>query len=61
MMLAARAQGLGAVLTTPNSFTDDTLRAGFQIPEEATPAAIVPVGCPDGQDSAPLPASRPRR
>ena len=53
MMLAARAQGLGTVLTTLNSFTDDTLRAECHIPDEATPVAIVPVGYPDGQRFGP--------
>ena len=53
MMLAARAQGLGTVLTTLNSITEDTLRAEFHLPDDATPAAIVPVGYPDGQRFGP--------
>ena len=53
LMLAARAQGLGTVLTTFNSFMEETLRNEFHMPEEAVPACIVPVGYPDGQDFGP--------
>jgi nitroreductase len=53
MMLAARAQGLGTVLTTFNSFMEDTLRAEFHIPDNAIPTCVVPVGYPDGQRFGP--------
>ena len=53
MMLAARAQGLGTVLTTFNSFMEDTLRTEFHIPDEAVPTCVVPVGYPDGQRFGP--------
>ena len=53
MMLAARAQGLGTVLTTFNTFMEDTLRAEFHIPDEAIPTCVVPVGYPDGQRFGP--------
>jgi F420 biosynthesis protein FbiB-like protein len=53
LMLAARAQGLGTVLTTFNSFMEDTLRAVLHIPEEAVPVCIVPVGYPDRQRFGP--------
>ena len=53
LMLAARAQGLGTVLTTFNSFMEDVLRQEFHIPEEAVPVCIVPVGYPDGQRFGP--------
>ena len=53
MMLAARAQGLGTVLTTFNSFIEDTLRSEFHIPDDAVPTCVVPVGYPDGQRFGP--------
>ena len=53
LMLAARAQGLGTVLTTFNSFIEETLRKEFHMPEEAVPVCIVPVGYPDGQRFGP--------
>ena len=53
MMLAARAQGLGTVLTTFNSFMEDTLRTEFHIPDNAIPTCVVPVGYPDGQRFGP--------
>ena len=53
-MLAARAQGLGTVLTTFNSFMEDVLRRELHIPEEAVPTCIVPVGFPDWQRFGPV-------
>ena len=53
LMLAARAQGLGTVLTTFNSFMEDTLRVVLHIPDGAVPACIVPVGYPDRQRFGP--------
>jgi F420 biosynthesis protein FbiB-like protein len=53
LMLAARAQGLGTVLTTFNSFMEETLRSEFHLPQEAVPACIIPVGYPDGQRFGP--------
>jgi nitroreductase len=53
LMLAARAQGLGTVLTTFNSFMEETLRSEFHLPDEAVPACIIPVGYPDGQRFGP--------
>jgi nitroreductase len=57
LLLAARALGLGATLTTLQSLdalpgedrrplTDD-LRAILHIPEDAVPAAVIPLGWPD--------------
>lgn len=53
LMLAARAQGLGTVLTTFQNFMEDTLRREFHLPEGAVPVCIVPVGYPDGQNFGP--------
>jgi len=48
LLLAARALGLGTVLTTFNTFIDDTLRELLGIPEAARPVALIPIGYPDG-------------
>ncbi|MCY3733526.1 MAG: nitroreductase family protein, partial [Chloroflexi bacterium] len=47
MMLAARAEGLGTVLTTPQDGIMDELRAELNIPDNATPVAIIPMGHPN--------------
>ena len=46
LMLAARAEGLGTVLTTPQDGIRDVLAEVIGIPEEAVPAAIIPMGWP---------------
>ena len=46
LMLAARAEGLGTVLTTPQDGIRDVLADEFGIPEEAVPVAIIPMGWP---------------
>ena len=46
LMLAARAEGLGTVLTTPQEGIMDTLRSELRIPEEALPVAMIPMGWP---------------
>ena len=46
LMLAARAEGLGTVLTTPQDGIRDVLAGEIGIPEEATPVAIIPMGWP---------------
>jgi F420 biosynthesis protein FbiB-like protein len=53
LMLAARALGLGTVLTTFNIRIEDVLRREFGIPDEAKPVAVIPVGYPDGQRFGP--------
>jgi nitroreductase len=54
LMLAARALGLGTVLTTFNIAIDDVLRRGdFGVPDDALPVAIIPMGYPDGQQFGP--------
>lgn len=47
MLLAARGLGLGTVMTTFQGAVDGVLRERCGIPEEATPAAIIPMGFPD--------------
>lgn len=46
LMLAARAEGLGTVLTTPQDGIRDLLASEIGIPSEATPVAIIPLGWP---------------
>jgi F420 biosynthesis protein FbiB-like protein len=48
MMLAARAQGLGTVLTTFNMRIEDVIRHEFNLPDDAKPVAVIPVGWPGG-------------
>ena len=47
LMLAARAEGLGTVLTTPQDGIMDLLRSELGIPQEARPVAMIPMGWPD--------------
>lgn len=47
LMLAARALGLGSVLTTAQAMLDEDLRSILEIPSEATPVALIPIGYPD--------------
>jgi nitroreductase len=53
MMLAARAQGLGTVLTTFNTRIEDLLRREFDLPDDAKPVAVIPVGWPEGERFGP--------
>ena len=53
MMLAARAQGLGTVLTTFNTAIEDLIRKEFGLPDGAKPVATIPVGYPDNQNFGP--------
>ena len=53
MMLAARAKGIGTVLTTFQPMIDGTLRERLGIPPEAVPTCIVPMGYPDEQRFGP--------
>jgi F420 biosynthesis protein FbiB-like protein len=50
MMLAARAQGLGTVLTTFNIVLEDLIRKEYGLPDDARPVAVIPVGYPDGHN-----------
>jgi nitroreductase len=49
LMLAARALGLGTVLTTLHRQDEGAVRALLGIPEEAHTAALIPVGWPVGR------------
>jgi nitroreductase len=53
LMLSARAIGLGTVLTTFNTAIEDTIRSEFNLPDDAKPVAVIPVGYPDGQTFGP--------
>jgi nitroreductase len=53
MMLAARAQGLGTLMTTFNIANEDLIRKEYGVPEEALPVAVIPVGWPNGQNFGP--------
>ena len=53
MMLAARALQIGSVLTTFNSFMEDTIRDQFELPSDAVPVAVIPIGYPDNQTFGP--------
>ena len=47
LMLAARALGLGTVMTTAHQMLDADLRSLLGIPDDAYPVALIPVGYPD--------------
>ena len=49
LMLAARALGLGTVLTTLHRHNEDAVRELLGIPENAHTAALIPVGWPVGK------------
>ena len=53
LMLAARALGLGTVLTTFNSFIEDTLRRELQLPHDVVPACVIPMGFPNAERFGP--------
>jgi F420 biosynthesis protein FbiB-like protein len=53
LMLAARAIGLGTVLTTFNIAIEDVIRSEFGLPADAKPVAVIPVGYPDDQRFGP--------
>ena len=53
LMFAARAEGLGTVLTTFNMRIEDVLRREFNLPDDAKPVAVIPVGWPDGERFGP--------
>jgi nitroreductase len=49
ILLAARALGLGAVLTTLHLLYEDEIKARFQIPAEVESVALIPIGYPQGK------------
>ena len=46
MMLAARALGLGTLMTTFNIAIEPVIRGEFGLPDDAKPVAVIPVGYP---------------
>jgi nitroreductase len=56
LLLAARALGLGAVLTTPQAFQPGAYEEILGIPADATLCAVIPIGWPKGKFG---PVSRP--
>lgn len=49
ILLACRALGIGATLTTIHSFFEDTLKQRLGIPESMEVAAMIPMGYPQGK------------
>jgi nitroreductase len=49
LLLAARALGLGSVMTTLQAAIEPQLRALLAIPDDAKPVALIPVGYPAGR------------
>ncbi len=47
MMLAARALGLGTVMTTAHSLIEPQIRETLSLPDDAFPVALIPIGYPD--------------
>jgi len=47
LMLSARALGLGTVMTTAHAMIEPALRKTLELPSDATPVALVPIGYPD--------------
>ena len=46
MLLAARALGLGTLMTTSHSLIEEVIRDVCKIPDDAQPAALIPIGFP---------------
>ena len=49
MLLAARALGLGTVMTTFQMAAEQILREQCNLPDDATPVALIPMGYPDAK------------
>lgn len=47
LMLAARALGLGTVMTTAQAMIEADLRKALALPDDAYPVALIPIGFPD--------------
>ncbi|MFN8021035.1 MAG: nitroreductase family protein [Acidimicrobiales bacterium] len=54
ILLAARALGLGAVMTTLHHGADATIREVLGVPEHVRIAATIPIGWPDGVHFGPV-------
>ena len=53
LLLAARALGLGALMTTVQGQIESELRSLLAIPDDAKPVALIPLGCPVGTSALP--------
>lgn len=49
LMLSARAVGLGTVMTTAHALIEAPLREAINLPDDAYPVAIIPIGYPDAK------------
>jgi nitroreductase len=47
LMLSARALGLGTVMTTAHALIEPDLRKALDLPSDAHPVALIPIGYPD--------------
>ncbi len=47
LMLAARALGLGTLMTTAHVMIEPDLRKALELPADAWPVALIPIGYPD--------------
>ena len=61
LLLAARALGLGAALTTLPLWSPCLARRTLGLPAPVTPCAVIPLGWPRAAATAPRPAARSRR
>jgi nitroreductase len=54
MMLAARARGLGTVLTTLHLGAEQAVKDLLGIPDDVATVAIIPIGHPEGEWKKPV-------
>jgi len=47
LLLAARGLGLGTVMTTAHALIEPALRKALQLPDDAYPVALIPIGYPN--------------
>lgn len=61
LILAARARGLGATLTTIHKFREEAVREALGLPEDHETIAMIPVGRPRGKWGRPKRAPTAQR
>ena len=49
LLLSARALGLGTVMTTAHAMIEPDLRKTLELPSDAVPVALIPIGYPDAK------------
>jgi nitroreductase len=54
LMLAARARGLGTVLTTMHIFSEKEVKEALGMPDDYSTVAIIPIGYPEGEWKQPV-------